>query len=486
MATRSPINTHSYWGIFPDSSFLPNVLGSPTQSGTLQEGDQAWSSADSTLYVCIDATLGAAIWSAITPGANAAPVTRSYGDTTILFPGSPPPFNASQALENSFRSGGHVDLISNFDAHYSQCLVRLRVVSSSVLVASTTQRFSSLASIVSWVNANTPVSLGVFSATVFMTVYDEIDGNIQPPAKVYGKNRLWAGLVSRAPRRYYWQPRTRSCEYGSVGSTSVVQARADALNGIWSILYPSSPLPPTASWTSNEFGLFWITGNRRSRYDMPTFRPVGLAIYPFGGSGRYFWNGSAALPVSGGFYQYNSSANDTCAYGVFGPGAPSFAYAFGSYGAFRFLGKSILSGMSAVVGYPLIGDSGELAVNIRPVGVDQWYFDSFDPSRYRLEAVGSTRHDQRPKLRNFPVTVFPDNRTTGPVDASSFNECFGGTLYDRNRDPGRHSKSTGMVRFQYRDLDTGLVSPLSSPRIVPVARRRARPFSLIVVNSPPV
>ncbi len=485
MATRSPVNTHSYWGIFQSAAFLPNVLGSPTQSNTLQEGDQAWSSADSTFYVCIDATVGAAVWSAITPGSNTAPVTRSYGDTTLLFPGSVPPFDASQALDNAFRSGGHVDLIRSFDAQYSRCLVRLRVVSSSVLVASTTQRFSSLASIVSWVNANTPISLGQFAASVFMTVYDEIDGNIHPPAKVYGKNRLWAGLVSRAPRGYYWQPRTKSCEYGAVGSTSVVQARADALNGIWSALYPSSPLPSTSSWTASEFGLFWITGIRRSRYDMPTFRPAGLGIYP-SGNGRYFWNGSVPVPAAGGFYQYNSSAADTCAYSVFAAGAPSFAYSFGSSGAFRLLGRSILSGMSAIVGYPLIGSGGELAVNIRPVGVDQWYFDSFDESRYRLEAVGSTRHNERPKLRNFPVTVFPDNRTTGAVDASSFNECFGGGLYDQNLNPGRHGKSTGIVQFQYRDLDTGLVSPLSSPRIVPVARRRARPFSLMVVNFSPV
>ena len=65
MATRSPIAFHAYWGIFSTSGDLPNVAGAATQSNTLQVGDQAYSTADSMIYFCIDATVGAAIWSAM-------------------------------------------------------------------------------------------------------------------------------------------------------------------------------------------------------------------------------------------------------------------------------------------------------------------------------------------------------------------------------------------------------------------------------------
>jgi hypothetical protein len=63
MAVRSPTAFHAYWGIFATYGDLPNVAGSGTQNSNLQVGDQAYVTADSMLYFCIDATLGAAIWS---------------------------------------------------------------------------------------------------------------------------------------------------------------------------------------------------------------------------------------------------------------------------------------------------------------------------------------------------------------------------------------------------------------------------------------
>ena len=65
MATRSPVAFHAYWGIFSTVGDLPNVAGAATQSNTLQVGDQAYSTADAMIYFCIDATVGAAIWSAM-------------------------------------------------------------------------------------------------------------------------------------------------------------------------------------------------------------------------------------------------------------------------------------------------------------------------------------------------------------------------------------------------------------------------------------
>jgi hypothetical protein len=255
-------------------------------------------------------------------------------------------------------------------------------------------------------------------------------------------------------------------------------------DAIWSLLYPSNPLPDPLTWTDAEFSLFWISGTRRSRYDMPPFVTSGIGI-PSNGNDRFLLADGVLTPVNGETMVYNEQAATECAYGSIEQGGYSYGDAFAARQAFTRLGPAILEGGSVVVGYPLVDSVNQdvLAVLIRPVGVDQFYVDSFDDTRYRLEAVGSTRHDQRPKIRATTLFQAPTQRSAGPFDAADIGGCFGNTSYDRSLDPGRHSQSTGFVRIQYRDLVTGRVSPLSIPHIEPVARRRARPFSLLVTNS---
>jgi hypothetical protein len=73
MATRSPTPTHGYWGnTFALPTDLPNVAGATIQSPTLEVGDTAYIPSASALFVCIDATLGAAVWSAMTSGLTSA------------------------------------------------------------------------------------------------------------------------------------------------------------------------------------------------------------------------------------------------------------------------------------------------------------------------------------------------------------------------------------------------------------------------------
>lgn len=64
MALRSPTPFHSYYGNgFASPAALPNVAASPTQTADLEVGDTAYVPSAQSLYVCIDATLGAAVWS---------------------------------------------------------------------------------------------------------------------------------------------------------------------------------------------------------------------------------------------------------------------------------------------------------------------------------------------------------------------------------------------------------------------------------------
>lgn len=62
MATRQREPISPRWPSVATSASLPNVAGSPTQSSYLQVGDECYVSGDSALYVCVVATLGAAVW----------------------------------------------------------------------------------------------------------------------------------------------------------------------------------------------------------------------------------------------------------------------------------------------------------------------------------------------------------------------------------------------------------------------------------------
>jgi len=77
MATKSPRQHHSQWPNVSASTQLPNASGATIQDSALEVGDICFSIAEGVLYVCTDATLGAAVW--VDPGAasggGGAPLT---------------------------------------------------------------------------------------------------------------------------------------------------------------------------------------------------------------------------------------------------------------------------------------------------------------------------------------------------------------------------------------------------------------------------
>jgi hypothetical protein len=152
--------------------------------------------------------------------------------------------------------------------------------------------------------------------------------------------------------------------------------------------------------------------------------------------------------------------------------------------AFTELGKVISEGGSVICGYPVQDILGRKAVFVKPIGVDQFYFDSFDDAAYQLEAVGVWSHDGRPRLRPLSVAQAPAQRSSGPIDATSFASAFGASFKGLLTGiPGRHGYRTGSVAFQLRDLSTNRVSPFTSAKVQTVFRQRARPFALMVRNA---
>jgi hypothetical protein len=65
---QSPNAFRGFRGQFASTSALPNVAGSPTQDPTLAEGQYAY--VGGAVYVCTDATEGAATWTQIATGAT--------------------------------------------------------------------------------------------------------------------------------------------------------------------------------------------------------------------------------------------------------------------------------------------------------------------------------------------------------------------------------------------------------------------------------
>jgi len=416
----------------------------------------------------------------------AAPSTgssrRTYGTCSLTKVGSIYPASAFSLRVDAEKGGGHVQLVSEFDQNYSKCLVNLKIFTgSNTLAGETTQVFPNFASIVSWVNANVPNGGLSFSSTCTMEVYDVIDPDIVPPSKVYGKNRVWASLVAEAPGYYYHRPKTASSFFGFNSFNSL--QLATLLNSIWTAFYGAT-MPAPALWTSQEFGCFWIGRNRYRKYSMPSLVPGALEVRV--SQHRYerdIVTLTTSLPPPLGARTPDPLAGFPVYYGSLDPAGTAFG-PFDTATAFSELAFRIMSGHSVVVGYPLKPLSGNTrAVYIKPVGMDHFFFDAFDPAKYRLEAVGVQSREAHPRIAPMVVPLNDHSqRSSGPIDGRDFGTLIGYTAEGSKAFPGRHSYRLGSVKFQYRDLVTGRVSPVSTSTINTIWRRRFVPFGLMVRN----
>lgn len=85
MAKRQQVNMVPRWPTVATMASLPNVSGSPTQSAYLEVGDECFVTGTATLYVCTNATLGAATWDTFTmSSAQAAQLASAIPAPTQL------------------------------------------------------------------------------------------------------------------------------------------------------------------------------------------------------------------------------------------------------------------------------------------------------------------------------------------------------------------------------------------------------------------
>lgn len=420
---------------------------------------------------------------------------RSYGKLRVIMGGTTPmPAGIAEIDYNCTMQSGHAELWQKFDQRYFRCQVRIAWAvypDDAAVRREVVKTFPDRASLLAFINANTTTGEGLAAEYVSIEVFDLVDTSIAPPPKVFGKNRFFAALISGAvynniqSKGHYHGYQTGSCYFSN---SKQPQFRADVLNALWNALYPGSPMPATNTWTSEEFGCFWLPRNRARRYQLPAFNANSLSIPDGDGSAAYRRVRLAGVTVprpfgAGGRTDYNGAVPQP-AYVAIDPAASSYeVVAF--IDTYKALQAYLREGWSVLIGYPLIRtteDGDELSVFVKPVGVDSFFFDSFDSARYQLEVVGVYDRQNYTKMK--PLTVlFSDfaNRTAGPVSSLQIADVMGfGSSRTNSYAAGRHGYNGGKAKFQLRDLQTNRVSPLSAGTVESCWRRRGRPFSLEV------
>lgn len=486
MSLRSITQFHGYTGVVSTYNDLLNVAGSPNQNTYLRRGDQAYVTDEKLWYICDVDALGAAVW----VPADSGGMRRSYGDTHIAFISTPFPLTVGtspgqlQWVMNV--SGGSQAFVTDFTP-YSFCQCRVSVYDNGgALLLRDDVQFADHTAIAAWVNANVPNNGTDFTHFATMEVFDIIDNAIVPLAKVYGKNRLWTTLSS--PRRHRsWSLRGGISLFNvAAGSGLPIATLEPVIQSMLVSMFPAHPAygPAFNMSGQKEMGSLWVSPVYRHRYDMPGFRPESCLVFNAGTGApdRYSWDGGGFVVAPIGEYRYDTNAAGPH-YLALDVGGTSGEFFTVEQGLRQHLAKALMRGASVLLCYPLVSDDGKFrSVYLKPVGVDQVYFNQFAEDLYRIEAVGTQRSDKRPRLLPLkPLLNYPSGRSSGPVGIYEFIQQV--AFAQAVRSPaGRHSHTSGLVRFQYRNLKTGKVSPLSSPELTTIARKRGRPVSWLIKN----
>lgn len=99
----APWSMGQYWGQFTTAASLPNTAGAQAsfQLNDVQPGDTAWVTGEGRLYICTDATVGAAAWDSVSTGGSIAFAQVELVETD----GTRTQFNAIQDAIDAASSG---------------------------------------------------------------------------------------------------------------------------------------------------------------------------------------------------------------------------------------------------------------------------------------------------------------------------------------------------------------------------------------------
>lgn len=399
-------------------------------------------------------------------GASGSSIT-TYG---VSYPAqqdvTPFPVSETSILESVARRG-NVDSAQNLVQSYNLTRFEVLIVRDDQVVSTSADHvFPDLFALCDFINANVSGSGGTVDATVVLRAYDVVNPSIRLQ-KVFGRNTAFSKLRSR-----YWGTRVFVEDTGAS-----FPGRNDGLAAVYQELFgPAFPVAPNA-WTTSELACFWMPSNRR-RFYWGTGTNFGLSVT--GDTGRFMLSGGSAVPVppspaiptgfsNGGrraYVVFDKQGNYITTWG------PTFAIS----SAFT----AMQNGWSVLYAAGMEGASGERAVFLKPLGIDQVRTQYFDPSVYRLEAVGSFKNDTQRRIR----VPAPQGAAEVERDLSAvytIDEWFNVAFANLGKVSGT-SLSPGKVGFQLRDLQTNTVSPICPAQVQWRFRRRGVPLGAIIVN----
>jgi len=404
-------------------------------------------------------------WEDIATGGAALSADRlSYGSMPTNWTNTPYPLDGAELSALTKGAGGE-EIYSNF-SEYTRCQFRAVLGNGTEYDGLT---FADTAAVIAWVNANVPNSGGTFDTQCRLFCYDIVDNTLSPLSIVFGRNANWARL-----REHYWGDRHGAAEASF--SDWISSGDGDtALYNLWDEMWgsPLAALP----WTDNERRCFWFPQNSKRTYDMP--KPQAANRIP-GRSPRYCLESGTGNRVPAGATNYFAWVGAASAFGYVAVDKDG-NYQDKSQGWTRGIPGWLEDGWSVLVGYPLRHSAtGNTAVMLKPLGIDQVYTEYVDPATHRIEFVAGSNRDKTRSMRIMTPVFNTPGQYSGPI---TIDQWWGACA----RNTGAyhtHSPGLGTGAFRIRDLSTNYVSRLSTARVKWLRRVRGRPLACVIGNKP--
>jgi len=378
-------------------------------------------------------------------------------------------------IENYPETAGHFNsvnastaprLVANW-AQFANCFFLVENFTTHV---KTVHSFPTLNDFITWKNANIPHG-GVpdqFTERIHLRPFDIVDNEIPVVDRLYGMNNLynsWHGGKMKAWPNHLGQ--------GETGQA--------VLNAIWAHFWPAlAGNFAAADFLKNANGRksCWTSRNWTQLYSMPRRGEiVNISGTTPGVTNRHSanetWAGFNPLTPGDNFLRID----DIC-YVYVDESLGSWQISqYAQQGGGKIARRWLLEGGGANSGFAafkLVADtvpgSRQIAVLIKPMGIDRIWLPFFDNTLYAMEVVRNINADQQPThFKQIPWGDFNAGGGSSPHPNSGMYLKKGSWLSGTSRFNVNLRQVKGSnrerIHFRLRDLTTGKVSPVSQAHI---------------------
>jgi hypothetical protein len=349
------------------------------------------------------------------------------------------------------------------------------------------QTFPTMNSLIDWVNANIAYSGPQDIFDEFdIRPFDITDDAIPRIQRMYGINNLYAGLKGGHYKSSFPN------HMGNGGHLTGV------LNAIWEHFFPSLAIFfGPSDFNSGQAGrkACWAPRNYSKMYSMPMLgERVVIGATPSGNAFRHSanenWEGFNALNPGDSYLTISD-----CVVAVVSAAGSSWniinQFNLGGLAAINEWILDPIANNAGVVAFKLVGPGSvgdrQIAVLIKPMGIDRMWFSYFDNTRYDMEIVHTANRDQQPSyFRKVAWSEFNAGASNPHPSSGLFLRKSSWIPHNtrfsvQNR---LHSGSSNLDRvyFRFRDKATKRVSKLSFSHIELLLNETNAPTKFMVLQ----